>query len=118
TISDNNKNPFRFKMIDSLQIIKREKHWLEFEYEILQKISMCIWRREIAEERLQLEIANFQNISKTSNHKDFKDLVSNINSENYNKEKALELIGLLEYYLEDETKKIGINIGNNLYETK
>lgn len=120
TILDDTKNVFRFKITDSLQIKEREKHWLELEYEILQKISICLNFRDETEKSLHLEISNFQKISKTSNNKIFKELVTMINSKDYFQEKAFKLIQLLENYLEDETDKIGIKIGNNLYvrETK
>lgn len=120
TILDDTKNVFRFKITDSLQIKKREKHWLELEYEILQKISICLKFRDETEKSLHLEISNFQKISKTSSNIFFKELVAMINSKDYLQEKAFTLIQLLEDYLEDETDKIGIKIGNNLYvqETK
>lgn len=118
TILDDNKKSFRFKASKDVIVRKINKLWIELEYEIIDNIWVCLMHKEECENELQKQLKKFQNISKTSNQINFRNFIMLVNDKNYNENKCLDSLKILREYLENEAEKIGILLGDRLYDQK
>lgn len=123
TINDNLNQEFKFKLDENIIISTEDKlsilkttNVYEKEYSITKLLHICLMHRKEVEQEIHKYLKELYNLAESSKSNEFKNLVENINSKDYNEDKALQALENLETLIENKAYQQGILIGNYKYE--